>query len=117
MGLVRDAGSFSKRQAVGRVNRLRGGEVAQSVRGGVFFKDVGRTLTLYFNSNSGFHLGRTTRYVTLYGESEESSASYHSIFHFFTKVLSPQKSCQDWKNKIGILFNLSTYSSAPGASH
>lgn len=62
MGLVRDAGSFSKRQAVGRVNSLRGGESgAICSRGCFFYKDVGRTLTLYFNSNSGFHLGRTNK--------------------------------------------------------
>lgn len=35
-----------------------------------FFKDVGRTLTLYFNSNSGFHLGRTNKE----SNSKESSA-------------------------------------------
>lgn len=134
MGLVRDAGSFSKRQAVGRVNSLRGGESgAICSRGCFFYKDVGRTLTLYFNSNSGFHLGRTNKE----SNSKKSSARLQDcktarLSLFFT--LSTCMCCTFTKSskimlrleeyRYGVerviefpLFNLSTYSSASGVTH
>ncbi len=70
--------------------------MAQSVRGGVFFfKDVGRTLTLYFNSNSGFHLDRTTRYVTLKRVLQDIIELNTSLSFTLSMVLykRPQISC------------------------
>lgn len=70
MILVREGGvsiGFSSGRALlskvsGRATSLRGGRKKwRNMFAGVLLnKDVGGTLTLYFNSNSGFHLSRRT---------------------------------------------------------